>query len=52
MSNVSVNAIVAEYKRHAKGCRTYSEIRAVSKQFGITVRNGVRYYHNQRCTSE
>lgn len=38
MSEASLNSIVAEYKRQVAGARTYSEIRAVSMQFGITVK--------------
>lgn len=47
MSETSLNAIVAEYKRRVTGLKNYSEIRAVSIQFGLTAKNGVFQTKNQ-----
>nr|AKN37043.1 hypothetical protein [Vibrio cyclitrophicus]AKN38248.1 hypothetical protein [Vibrio splendidus] len=47
MSETSLNAIVAEYKRRVKGIKNHSEIRAISIQFGLTVKSGVFQTKNQ-----
>ena len=43
MSSASLQAMIAEFHSAVKGCRSHSEIRAVSLQYGICSKGGVLY---------